>query len=71
MLSFTTVTAPPNPGHGTLTQAHWHPAAQALMQRCKTNGDSGLEALVVLKLSDVIFAGLQADAAITRELVAV
>ncbi len=48
-----------------LTQAHWHPAAKEMMLRRKASGDSGLEALRVLKrrLSDVVFAALQADLA--------
>ena len=46
-----------------MTQAHWHPAAKDLMTRRKAGGDSGLEALRVLKrrLSDVVYAALQAD----------
>jgi transposase len=32
-----------------LTQAHWHPAAKEMMTRRKASGDSGLEALRVLK----------------------
>jgi transposase len=46
-----------------MTQAHWHPAAKDLMTRRKTGGDSGLEALRVLKrrLSDVVYAALHAD----------
>jgi transposase len=48
-----------------LTQAHWHPAAREMMARRKASGDSGLEALRVLKrrLSDVIYAALLADLA--------
>jgi transposase len=48
-----------------LTQAHWHPPAKAMMQRRKANGDSGLEALRVLKrrLSDVVYAALREDLA--------
>jgi transposase len=47
-----------------LTQAHWHPDAQAYLQRRKDAGDTGKEALRVLKrrLSDVIYRALLADA---------
>jgi hypothetical protein len=43
-----------------LTQAHWHPPAKAMMERRKAGGDSGQEALRVLKrrLSDVVYAAL-------------
>jgi transposase len=46
-----------------LTQAHWHPPAQALIARRRANGDGGLEALRVLKrrLSDVVYRALLAD----------
>jgi transposase len=46
-----------------LTQAHWHPPAKAMMDRRKTSGDSGREALRVLKrrLSDVVYTALRAD----------
>jgi len=46
-----------------MTQAHWHPPAKDMMRRRKANGDSGLEALRVLKrrLSDVVYAALRAD----------
>jgi transposase len=46
-----------------MTQAHWHPAAKDMMDRRKAGGDSGLEALRVLKrrLSDVVYAALHAD----------
>jgi transposase len=46
-----------------LTQAHWHPPAQALIARRRANGDGGLEALRVLKrrLSDVVYRALKAD----------
>jgi transposase len=49
-----------------LTQAHWHPPAQALIARRRANGDGGLEALRALKrrLSDVVYRALKADAAI-------
>jgi transposase len=47
-----------------LTQAHWHPAAKDMMARRKAGGDSGMEALRVLKrrLSDVVYAALREDA---------
>jgi transposase len=46
-----------------MTQAHWHPAAKAMMDRRKATGDSGREALRVLKrrLSDVVYAALRED----------
>jgi transposase len=46
-----------------LTQAHWHEPAKAMMGRRKAGGDSGLEALRILKrrLSDVVYAALRAD----------
>jgi len=46
-----------------MTQAHWHPAAKELMARRKSGGDSGREALRVLKrrLSDVVYAALHED----------
>jgi transposase len=49
-----------------LTQAHWHPPAQAMIARRRANGDGGLEALRVLKrrLSDVVYRALRADATI-------
>jgi transposase len=55
-----------------MTQAHWHPAAKAMMERRKAGGDSGLEALRVLKrrLSDVVYAALRADLAIEPKLAA-
>jgi transposase len=55
-----------------LTQAHWHPPAKAMMQHRTTNGDSGLEALRVLKrrLSDVVYAALRQDLTIRAETVA-
>ena len=48
-----------------MTQAHWNPAAKDLMARRKAAGDSGLEALRVLKrrLSDVVYAAMKADLA--------
>jgi transposase len=50
-----------------LTQAHWHPPAQAMIARRRANGDGGLEALRVLKrrLSDVVYRALLADISIT------
>jgi transposase len=47
-----------------LTQAHWHPDAKALIARRKAGGDSGIEALRVLKrrLSDVVYRALLTDA---------
>lgn len=50
-----------------MTQARWHPPAQAMMDRRKQRGDSGREALRILKrrLSDVVYAALQTDLAIT------
>jgi transposase len=55
-----------------LTQAHWHPPAQALIARRRANGDGGLEALRVLKrrISDVVYRALKADAAIEVPLAA-
>jgi transposase len=55
-----------------MTQAHWHPPAKAMMDRRKASGDSGLEALRILKrrLSDVIYAALRQDQAIDRHLLA-
>jgi transposase len=52
-----------------MTQAHWHPAAKAMMARRKAGGDSGLEALRILKrrLSDVVYAALRADLAVTSK----
>jgi transposase len=46
-----------------LTQAHWHPPAQAMIARRKAQGDGGLEALRILKrrLSDVVYRALIAD----------
>ena len=48
-----------------MTQAHWHPAAKAMMDGRKASGDSGREALRVLKrrLSDVVCAALREDLA--------
>ncbi len=55
-----------------LTQAHWHPPAKAMMQRRTANGDSGLEALRVLKrrLSDVVYAALRQDLGVHAETLA-
>ena len=46
-----------------MTQAHWHPAAKEMIARRKAGGDSGMEALRVLKrrLSDVVCTALQSD----------
>lgn len=46
-----------------MTQAHWYEVAKTMMARRKAGGDSGLEALRVLKrrLSDIVYAALQAD----------
>jgi transposase len=51
-----------------LAQAHWHPAARDLMARRTADGDSGLEALRILKrrLSDAVYAALTADAAVQQ-----
>jgi transposase len=55
-----------------LTQAHWHPPAKAMMERRKAGGDSGREALRVLKrrLSDVVYAALRQDLAINTQTIA-
>lgn len=55
-----------------LTQAHWHEPAKQMMQRRKAGGDSGIEALRVLKrrLSDVVYAALRDDLLITTRTVA-
>ena len=52
-----------------LTQAHWHPGAKQMIARRKASGDSGMEALRVLKrrLSDVVYAALQQDATTARQ----
>jgi transposase len=46
-----------------LTQAHWHPDARNMIARRKASGDSGLEALRILKrrLSDIVYRALRAD----------
>jgi len=46
-----------------MTQARCHPPAKAMMTRRKESGDSGREALRILKrrLSDVVYAALRAD----------
>jgi transposase len=48
-----------------LTQAHWHPPARAMIVRRKSSGDSGREAIRILKrrLSDVVYSALRADQA--------
>ena len=56
-----------------LTQAHWHPDAKNMIHRRKASGDSGLEALRILKrrLSDVVYRALLADSSTaTRTLAA-
>jgi transposase len=55
-----------------LTRAHWHQPAKLMSQRRKARGDSGLEAFRVLKrrLSDVIYAAVREDHAITAHTVA-
>lgn len=52
-----------------LTQAHWHEPAKQMMKRRKAGGDSGMEALRVLKrrLSDVVYAALRTDLAASVE----
>ena len=53
-----------------MTQARCHPPAKAMMNRRKQSGNSGLEALRILKrrLSDVVYTALRADlpSALTR-----
>jgi transposase len=46
-----------------LAQAHWHPNARAFLNKRRTNGDDGLEALRALKrrLSDVVYRALHDD----------
>lgn len=55
-----------------LTQARWHPPAKAMIERRKASGNSGREALRVLKrrLSDVVYAALQQDLAVNHQLLA-
>jgi transposase len=55
-----------------MTQAHWHAPAKAMMGRRKASGDSGREALRVLKrrLSEFVYAALQADLANNAEPIA-
>lgn len=55
-----------------LTQARLHPGAQTLLARRRANGDSGLEALRVLKrrLSDIVYRALLADATNDQRLAA-
>jgi transposase len=47
-------------------QAHWHEPAKQMMERRKAYGDSGMEALRVLKrrLSDVVYTALRTDLAL-------
>jgi transposase len=46
-----------------MTQARCHPPARALLDRRKSNGDGGMEALRVLKrrLSDVVYKAMLTD----------
>jgi len=46
-----------------LSQARWHPPAQALIERRRSGGNSGREATRILKrrLSDAVFQALQTD----------
>jgi len=46
-----------------LTQARWHPPAKAMIERRRTGGDSGREAMRILKrrLSDAVFQALRTD----------
>jgi transposase len=46
-----------------MTQARMHPSARELLQRRKSNGDGGMEALRILKrrLSDVVYRAMIAD----------
>jgi transposase len=46
-----------------LTQARWHPPAQAMIERRRTTGNSGKEAMRILKrrLSDAAFQALRTD----------
>jgi transposase len=46
-----------------LTQARWRPSAQAMIQRRRSNGDSGHEAIRILKrrLSDAVFQAHRTD----------
>ena len=46
-----------------LTQARWHPPAKALIDRRKNSGNSGREAIRILKrrLSDAVFQALLHD----------
>ena len=46
-----------------LTQARWHPPAQALIERRRAGGNSGREAMRILKrrLSDAVFQSLRTD----------
>ena len=55
-----------------LTQAHWHEPAKVMIRRRKAGGDSGLEALRVLKrrLSDLVYTALRADITTTATKIA-
>lgn len=55
-----------------MTQAHWHPPAKEMIARRKASGDGSSEAMRVLKrrLSDVVYAALRTDLAITAETLA-
>ena len=46
-----------------LSQARWHPPAQALIERRRSGGNSGREATRILnrRLSDAVFQALQTD----------
>jgi len=46
-----------------LTQARWHPPARAMIERRRAGGNSGREAMRILKrrLSDAVFQALRAD----------
>jgi transposase len=46
-----------------LTQARWHPPAKAMIERRRAGGNSGREAMRILKrrLSDAVFQALRAD----------
>jgi transposase len=46
-----------------LTQARWHPPAKAMIERRRNGGNSGREAMAMLKrrLSDAVFKALVQD----------
>ncbi|WP_421840535.1 transposase [Mycobacterium sp.] len=46
-----------------ITQARFYPPARQLLDRCKNNGDGGMEALRILKrrLSDVVYRAMLTD----------